>query len=701
MGSSHRNKKLLGGLFIALCISAATAPLLRYHPLFLNELENRTWDWRVQATAGLSHPDSRIKLIVIDQSSLDFLEREYGLTWPIPRDAYTHVISFLTAAGAKGIAFDMLFTESSAQSVEGDAGFAAASGGSLPVVSALSLERFDKFVPEAKRDILRRRTLDSRLDTAFETSAARSFQSATLPIPELLEQSSALGSVHAMPDSDGVYRRHEPAGTFASQTIPSLPVALYAATTPELGNFKEFLDAQNRLIVRLHGERGAYETISFAAVLQADAERMEQKAPQVPLETFKGSYVFLGATAPGLLDLRPTSLNPRAAGVSLNAAVLDNLLNRAFVRELPLLPASLLALAGIALSTAAPLLGRLSLQLLIATASFGAYGALTVWGASHGLWIPLVVPVFGMVTAAFGGLTLQYQLEGKQHRFLRHAFQHYVSSSVVDQIVENPAQLALGGEKRVLTIFFSDIAGFTGISERLDPKLLVELLNDYLSIMTDTILSFGGTVDKFVGDAVVAFWNAPVKLGEHESRGLRAAITCQQELVRRQEFYREQFGVEVKTRIGLHTDAVNVGNFGSRSRFNYTVLGDGANLASRLEGVNKQFGTLVLFSETVERAVSGSCSYRRVGAVRVVGREQPVAIYEPQLHQAQPEFTPERLAQFAEALRLFDLGSLSEAERVFQECTGDPVAEKYLGRIHRAGGIVPQPWDPVWSLSEK
>lgn len=701
------SKKLTGALATA-AVSFLLACLCLYlKPAFIEDLENRSWDWRAKLVAKTERADKNIKLIVIDQASLDFFEQEYSLTWPIPRSAYVHVISFLQAAGAKGIAFDMLFTESSAQSLEGDQEFAAAVGGKLPVVNALNLESYEKFMNADKLAAFRKRQLEQSIaehwkEKYFSAGSIHHFKSATLPIPELISASSGLGTVHATPDRDGIYRRYQTGGMLNDIPVLSLPFALLEATKTILPS--NFRPADSGAVIRTHGPSGTYAEIPLAKVIQADAEREEGKPPRVTLETFKDSWVFLGATAPGLLDLRPTSLEERGHGLELVASTFDNLLHDDFIR-FPSLTTSILsmfvlvALASLIAFGARDLGLQVSLLALLGT----VFGSAAVHFASQGWWIPVVVPCLGIASAAFLGIGMQYQLEGKQSRFLRKAFQSYVSPQVVEQLVSQPELLALNGEKRELSMFFSDVEGFTTLAEKLDPNTLVPILNEYLSLMSGLIQSSGGTVDKYVGDAVVAFWNAPMPVGEHASRAVETAIKCQQKLAELAPHFQEEYGISLRTRIGVNTALVTVGNFGSEDRFTFTMIGDGVNLASRIESINKVFGTLLLITDATESLMREKPRMRLVGKIRVAGKKEAVKIFEPFLDDSQWVFRDKNLELFTNALSAFEAGDWLEAQKLFRGMSADPVAKAYAERIDAMlrDEVSRENWSPIWEFFEK
>jgi adenylate cyclase len=270
---------------------------------------------------------------------------------------------------------------------------------------------------------------------------------------------------------------------------------------------------------------------------------------------------------------------------------------------------------------------------------------------------------------------------------------------VIDRLLEDPSRLELGGERRELSIFFSDLHGFSSISERLDPQDLTTLLNDYLSDMTDIILEEEGTVDKYEGDAIIAFWNAPLDQPDHALRACRAALRCQQRLQERRQEFLERAGSPVRMRIGINTGTVVVGNMGSRQRFDYTVLGDAANLASRLEGANKAFGTGIMVAESTWAQTAGQIRGREIGLLRVVGRKTPVRVFEPLLPDG--SFHGAQLEAFQRGLACCYGCRWAEALKVFSTLDTDPAAEIYARRCRELLEDPTAAWDGVWNLTQK
>jgi adenylate cyclase len=460
------------------------------------------------------------------------------------------------------------------------------------------------------------------------------------------------------------------------------------------------LDRPGNAVLRFRGRGGLPEAFSAAAVIQSELRLRDAEKPTLTPETFKDCYVFVGCSAPGLLDLRPTPVNPKCPGVVLHTTFVDNLLTNSFIA---FAPERLVILGVLATALAAAFsltyggrwwqAGPLSLVWLAVPllVGFAAY--------ARGQWWPVVAHEMGAGLALVGALVMNYWAEGRQKAFIKQAFRHYLSGEVIEKILRDPKHLQLGGEKRELTIMFTDLAGFSTFSEKLGPVELTALLNDYLSEMTDIILEEGGTLDKYEGDAIIAFWNAPLEQADHAVRACRAALRCQRRLAEQREVYRQRTGAELRMRVGLNTGEVVVGNMGSHKRFNYTILGDAANLASRLEGANKAFGTEMMVSGSTWRLVAGEFCGRQLADLRVVGRKTAVPVYE--LTGFAADAAPAGWDLFADGLTRFRAGDFAGAKEVFERLPDDPAAQRYARRCTDFCAHPPASWDGVWSLTEK
>ena len=319
----------------------------------------------------------------------------------------------------------------------------------------------------------------------------------------------------------------------------------------------------------------------------------------------------------------------------------------------------------------------------------------------QGYWLPLVIPQIAVMTAITLSLVVNFATEGIQRQFIKSAFQQYLNPAVIDQIIAHPEKLALGGERRELSIFFSDLQGFTSISEALDPETLTALLNDYLSAMTDIIHEENGTVDKYEGDAIIAFWNAPLDVPDHACRAVNAALRCQEKLAELRPQYLARTGKEFYMRIGVNTGYAVVGNMGSKDRFDYTMLGDSVNLAARLEGVNKQFGTYSMVSAETRKQAADKFSFRELARVAVVGKKEAVTVYEPFRSDVYNE-NKEVLVIFQNGLQLFYKGQFDAARDVFLSIASrDPAAAKYAEKCLEMKNLAVAGWDGVWVMTTK
>jgi adenylate cyclase len=351
----------------------------------------------------------------------------------------------------------------------------------------------------------------------------------------------------------------------------------------------------------------------------------------VPLEALRDKIVFVGASGSGLFDVRPNPFGPADPGVLIHATLADNILNRDYLRRAA--PA-----ADIAAVLAAALLAALAVWgLASAWAAAGSGAALLVlyvatafWlFAARGLWLDVAAPSLAILFTFTGGMVVNYVTEGRQKRQIREMFSKYVAPEYVAQLAEDPSRLHLEGRRAELSILFSDIRGFTSISEKMQPTEVIGFLNEYLSEMALIVKDAGGTLDKFIGDAVMAFWGEPVPRADHAERACDCALRMRAATQQMAERFAREGKPPIRIGIGINTAEVVVGNIGSLDhKLDYTVIGDGVNLASRLEGLNKEFSTTIILSEFTLAKLAGRYDVRPLGDVKVKGKEKPVAIFE-------------------------------------------------------------------------
>ncbi|PKN33781.1 MAG: adenylate/guanylate cyclase domain-containing protein [Deltaproteobacteria bacterium HGW-Deltaproteobacteria-19] len=657
----------------------------------------------------------KIRLILLDQNSLDWAKDENGLSWPWPREVYSTIVQFCQRTGVRSLAFDVLFTEPSKYGVADDQAFAAAIGGYKHFVGAVFLSRTagseKSWPPFAPAPVSRIQGLDAWL----AESGHGPFPRASFPVPEISSASGILANVHLDPDVDAVYRRTAMFEVFDGKVLPSLALASYLTAQPStplqispgrfmVGDGEIPVDSRGKAVLNFRGPSGTHKAYNAAAVIQSELRLQGGEKPVIEnLEDFKDAYVFFGFSAPGLFDLRPTPISGVYPGVEISATMLDNLLANDFIRPVPTAPVLALTLlmallAGMATSWAA----GISRSALVYVFFICAPVILCVIAYRLGFWMPLMVQEAGVVVTLFSSGLIYYTTEGRQKKFIKGAFKQYLSHAVIEQIIAHPERLKLGGERRMLSIFFSDLEGFTTISEGLDPEALTNLLNVYLSAMTDIIQEEGGTVDKFEGDAIIAFWNAPIEQPDHAVRCVRSALRCQAKLAEMRPGFKKSMGKDLKMRIGINTGSAVVGNMGSHSRFDYTMIGDAVNLAARLEGINKQFGTYTMISQTSMDQMSGAFPVREISRVAVVGRSEPVVVYEPYLPESIDERIQSVITRFSEAVALFYQGEFAQAEAVFSSLAEEDAPSRfYVAKCRELIENPPDQWQGVWVITSK
>ncbi|MBU1910268.1 MAG: adenylate/guanylate cyclase domain-containing protein, partial [Verrucomicrobia bacterium] len=520
-------KKVLYGILVGLAAALVALGLWEWGKL--NGIENLAWRWRVRWLAQPSAETPRIKVILLDQASLDWGKKEMGLAWPWPREIYSALLDFCARGGARSVAFDVVFTEPSFYGVADDETFGAAIGRTRAFVAALYIGGETAGDAAAwPEGVLEPWPVFDGLSDWLRTRTARAHREvrAAFPVPELVQPGLAWGNVSDQPDFDGVFRRAALFRVFDGRAVPSLGLAAWLADQkaagsnvtirlePEwlhVGDRRIPIDRRGRATLRFLGRSGTHPSFSAASVIQSELRLREGGEPVVDPETLRDSYVFFGFSAPGLLDLRPTPISRVFPGVEIHTTMLDNLLSISYLRDARSGAVVLVTLLLAFLSGVAVTLGRKAWQNVVAFAVFLPIPLVAGFvGYRAGVWWPVAVGETAVLLALVGAVVVNYATEGRQKAFIKSAFKFYLGETIIDQLLADPSRLTLGGEKRELTIFFSDIEKFSSFSERLDPTRLIGLLNEYLSEMGEIIKEEGGYLDKFIGDAIVAFWNAPV-----------------------------------------------------------------------------------------------------------------------------------------------------------------------------------------------
>lgn len=671
----------------ALGVSAAVGIIfaLLLHSGAMRNLEAVTYDARCRMTAAPELADPKVIIIALNESSLESMD---WIGWPWPREIWADLAGFLADQGAKALFFDITFETSSMYGAFEDSLFGAQAS-RLPTVFIANLFLDSAAAPVPGSALI-----------PFEGAPAEGplYPSARLPVPQIATGAAAFASPLVQADQDGVVRRVPLFFRTAEGMVPSPGLAmawLASGETPSfsggrlhLGRNSVPLSDDGVFIPRFMGPRGTYTTLG------AD-EVFEMMMTGDTTAVFRDAVVLVGYTAVDLFDLKPTPFSANYPGVEVHATVYDNLMTGTGIQRpgesVPVAVTILLALAIGTVMVAVPSVGG---SIAAGAVLIIGYAGAVFLLFNNGIWMDTAAPVSAGVAALLSGTVEAYFRANRQKKFLRSAFGQYLSPEVVAQVVKNPSVLTLGGERRVMTAFFSDVQGFTGISEKLEPEGLVTLLNHYLTAMTDIILKWGGTVDKFEGDAIVAFWGAPVPMTDHAERACRAAMECQAAHGHLNDELEKLGFPRLTTRIGLSTGPMVVGNMGSEKRFDYTIMGDSVNLASRLEGVNKVYGTRLIVSGSTAEAAP-ALQFLLLDSVRVVGQTRPVALHTPF------ETLPDWSTLYEKALSAYTSGDFSGAALVFRQIDF-PAAAGMAARCEtmlRDGP--PLHWDGVWNLSSK
>lgn len=461
---------------------------------------------------------------------------------------------------------------------------------------------------------------------------------------------------------------------------------------PVISKKDETLNLESHLMnINYFSEPFGYTHVSMIDLIKEDF--IDKNGKPV---NFEGKIVLIGPTAIDLQDyyLSPVSQGVQMPGVEIHANAIQTIIENRFLSEVPevyiWIALTLLLIINLALFcylNSFASVATLILQVIL-------YPILGFFAYEQGLLINIIYLVLTVLMVFVGSFLLRFFLVKKERKFVEDAFGHYVSKDLVSQITQNPKLLELGGVKKEVTAFFSDIEGFTSISEELDPVQLVNLLNEYLSEMTSIIIEHKGTLDKYEGDAIMAFWGAPIQEEKHAYLACMSALKHQKKLNELRKKWSSEGLPPVKVRIGINTGEVIVGNMGSKERFDYTIMGDNVNLASRLEGINKHYGTSILISEKTFNLISEDFICREIDRIRVKGKTEPITIYELIDEKKEIDMqTSSQMSVFSNALSLYRKKNFIAAEQEFKKLPNDPVAQVFAGRCEH---FLKNPPDLEW-----
>jgi adenylate cyclase len=719
-------------------------------PRIINNLEMKLYDFMFQLR-GPQPVGSEIVIVAIDDDSVKNIGR-----WPWSRHEITRLVKVLRQAGAKVIGFDIIFAEKQ-ESCE------------IDLLSRLQgeMNRRAWKIPELQQWVRQERQVmdpDTELTEEFKlygnavlgyyfqglekvdigpglfnldlskdiiksskyglvrwTSSVCSpcplltARGIEINLPKLTAAAGDTGFFNAMPDPDGAIRTIPLVVSFQNDLYAPLSLSIlkryldnpllqitlsdHGVLAIRMGQELIPVDDYGRFRINFRGPAKSFPYYSFADVVSG----------KVPLEKFRDKIVLVGASAVGIYDIRITPFSSIFPGVEVHANVMDNILRRDFLwAPTGLINPTVLVVIIMALAMGwlqPRIRAWIGLALLISLILLYGYVNYYLF-SQHQIYLQMLYPLGCLVTVYMAVAFMRFIAEEKERMRIKAAFQNYVAPDVVNTMLQHPDRLQLGGEKREMTVLFSDIRGFTTLSEQMEPEVLVELLHSYLNPMTDTVFKHQGTMDKYIGDAIMAIYGAPLILPDHADRACETALEMMEKLRQLWEGWRAQGLPELRIGIGINSGAMTVGNMGSERLFDYTVIGDNVNLASRLEGLNKYYGTAILISEATQKLLQKKYILREVDRVRVKGKKAPASIFELRGIGQSLGKDEELLQTFQAGLEAFRRGEWAAAEKFFSQCLqlnpDDGPAKLLLGRTQgMAQQPIPPDWDGVTSLTEK
>jgi len=676
-------------------------------------LENIISDMTTALVSG-QPADPKISIAAIDDETVA------KMGFPFPRRFHAKLIDRLSELGAKAIIFDVMFLEPDKRDPENDKLLLVSVKKAGNVVLA-GLVATETVMPQHEKDELVEGTQRFSFQYPMDELCGAAFLCASPNTDGFTDPDGHLRQMKLF-DRRLSYDRRPGLGCrdCVGKPVASLSAGAYALfkgmdLDEVYGKFSgtnifrlNFTQPLMRILHPAHPETRAsgeksrplyYPYISILDILSDELSLQEK-------DEIKGGVILVGSTTMGNFDHYPGPFGSPVPGVTYHANFLDNLAHENWMRVVNPWIAFAALLAMIWLSLLLLNTGVVGGALLTA-------GILAAWVIIYlalflaGRQLYFVLPVLGLVGGYILISVYRVVVEGREKRWIKSTFGQYLSPKVVEVIVKDPDKLRLGGEKRDMTVFFLDIAHFTTISEKMAASDLTVFLNRYLSAFTDIILKNDGVVDKYIGDCIMAFWNAPLDLPEHRRWACVSAVECITALNELNKALPPGLPETPAIRIGLNAGQMTVGNFGSTTRFSYTVIGDEVNLASRLEGANKFFGSRILASEACYAPAKDYVAARELGRVRVVGKSVPIRVFE--LLAKKEDVTPElakRLEVFARAGERFSAGDWSGAAsgygEAFRLAPEDAVAKKQLARAEeflKSG--TPQDWDGAFNLTSK
>lgn len=711
---------------------------------FFDMIELKAYDLHFY-TRGPVAPGEEVVIATIDEKSLN----AYG-RWPWPRTRMAELLTSLKKSGAAVVAFDIVFPyedESSGvgairklkekfkadgrllstlkdleKKADNDARLASALRDNEAAILGYyfffqkderfknSMERGGGYFTSSAFNMVR--SIDDSDVEADYTEAAGANEN----LPAIAEAALNYGYFNIVPDKeDGVVRRVPLTIKYDDTIYPHISlsaVRAYMGGAPLILNVADYgvhsiqiedlvipTDERGHLTINYRGPDNTFPHYSITDIING----------VIPDKNLKGKIVLVGATATGIYDMRSTPFSPTFPGVEVHANIIDNILHSDYISRPDWVSAFdilIIIITGIFLSIAIPRMRPLYATLLTIAVILVFIMTNDIIFNYWRIWAAEVYPIFSMLLVAAIVTTFQFMTEEKKKREIKGAFSQYLNPELVNLLMKNPERLKLGGEEKRLTVLFSDIRGFTTISEGLKPDVLVKLMNDYLTPMTDLVLNNGGTIDKYMGDAIMAFWNAPFDQTNHPHLACKTALEMMKKLEDMKPVWEAAGIKQFDIGIGISTGKAIVGNMGSTQRFGYTVMGDTINLGSRLEGLNKEYGTHIIVPKFTCLDVKEEFVLRELDYVRVKGKDHPIQIFE--LMGYKTDTGAQMVASlFEQGLAAYRQKLWTMAEASFNNALtlrpDDGPSKIFLARIEalREDETLRHDWDGVYVMTKK
>ena len=595
-------RKVLSGVVVA-AVAATAVTLQLIEPFELDALDRM---FRLRGPLPTVAP---IIIVAIDEDSFDELGEEVpaectpeqtaagtcggmkpkGLTWPFPRALHGTLLEIIASGKPRVIGVDLIFDAPSTYGEQDDTDFAAS-------------------IARAKIAVLGAAVTDVR-ETIYEK------QDSNLPLPLLREGAAGFAPVNPTQDPDAMIRRMPLHRTVGNHAMEGFDLVLYRIAAAG-GLPVASLPRRETFVINYRGPRQTFPWIPYHRVVKGDED------PRV----FKDKIVLVGPTTPVLHDLFPTPFEPggQMPGVEIHAHAIDTLVRGDHIRQVPAWVSAVLAvvLAPLASWLVVRLRALRAFAAVVAIWLAVAVVAFLAFYTSH-LWFRQVAPSAALAFAYMATSIEHFIREQREKRRLSQFF----SPDVLREIVRHGEGVNLGSSRRLITVFFSDLRGFTSLAERMEPEVVAEMLKEYLTEMTEVVFRHSGTVDKYIGDCVMAIWNAPFEDPNHAVNAVRTALDFQEKTLTVSAKWEAKLGGKIRNGVGINTGEAVVGTMGSRQRLEYTAIGDTVNLAARLESITKEYNTSIIISENTYEYVRGQFMTRELGAVTVKGKARPVKIY--------------------------------------------------------------------------